>query len=159
MTNFGRMQKGLSRSNIIIKYIIVCFCIAEYSATLQFTEEPSDIQFSSKTSAYLHCVAIATSSYASNNQIIITWRFGNGSLVKNISNIVQTLPNGTLWFKPFDKLVPAIHRAEYQCVANLTLHNQGILSRPALVRGGRFYRLLFSSFLRESAVSCNSRGS
>lgn len=108
---------------------------AEYSAPLQFTQEPSDVQFSSKTSAYLHCVAMATSSYASNNQITITWRFENGSLVRNISDIVQTLPNGTLWFKPFNRLVPAVHRTKYQCVANLTLHNQAILSRLALVHG------------------------
>lgn len=112
---------------------------AEYSAPLQFTQEPSDVQFSSKTSAYLHCVAMATSSYASNNQITITWRFENGSLVRNISDIVQTLPNGTLWFKPFNRLVPAVHRTKYQCVANLTLHNQAILSRLALVHGGRFF--------------------
>jgi archaellum component FlaF (FlaF/FlaG flagellin family) len=110
---------------------------AEYSAPLEFTKEPSDVLFSSRTSAYLHCVAMATSSYASNNQITITWRFENGSLVKNVSD-VRTLPNGTLWFKPFSTLLPAVHRTKYHCVANLTLHNQAILSRSASVYGGRF---------------------
>lgn len=117
--------------------IIFSFYIAEYSAPLQFTEEPSDIQFSSQTSGYLHCVAKTTSSYASNSQIVITWRFGNGSVVKNISNIVQALPNGTLWFKPFEKIIPAVHLAKYQCVANLSLHNQAILSRQVLVHSGK----------------------
>ncbi|XP_028412686.1 Down syndrome cell adhesion molecule-like protein 1 homolog isoform X2 [Dendronephthya gigantea] len=108
---------------------------AESAAPLQFTEEPSDIQFSSKTSAHLHCSAVATSSYASDNQILISWRFGNGSLVGNIPDILQTLPNGTLLFKPFKILVPGVHRAKFQCLANLTLNNQAILSRPALVHG------------------------
>ena len=112
---------------------------AESSAPLNFIKEPSDIQFSSKTSGYLHCVAgVTRSSYASKNDITITWRFGNGSLVRNISDIVQILPNGTLWFKPFTRLLPAVHYAKYQCVANLTLHNQAIMSRPALVRAGGF---------------------
>lgn len=105
---------------------------------MQFTEEPSDIQFSSKTSAYLRCVAVATSSYASDDQITISWRFGNGSLVGNKTDILQALPNGTLLFKPFKILVPGVHRAKYQCVANLTLNNQAILSRPALVHAGMF---------------------
>lgn len=106
----------------------------EYPAPLRFTEEPSYIQFSSKNSGYLHCSAEARSSSANTEKIIITWRYGNGTSVKNISNIL-VLPNGTLWFPPFKKLIPRVHQGKFQCVAELNVQKLMILSRMAVVDG------------------------
>ena len=115
------------------------FSLAEYpsSTQLQFIEEPKNVQFSNKKSGYLYCRAKATPSYSNSYNIIITWRYSNGSNVKNISNTILDLSNGTLWFPPFQNLVPSVHQGKFQCVAKLSLQDHAILSRVAAVNGSK----------------------
>ena len=115
------------------------FSLAEYpsSTQLQFIEEPKNVQFSNKKSGYLYCRAKATPSYSNSYNIIITWRYSNGSNVKNISNTILDLSNGTLWFPPFQNLVPSVHHGKFQCVAKLSLQDHAILSRVAAVNGSK----------------------
>ena len=62
----------------------------------------------------------------------------------NISNTILVLPNGTLWFPPFKKLITQVHRGKFQCVAKLRLHNRAILSNIASVNGGELVRKILS---------------
>ncbi|KAK7479440.1 hypothetical protein BaRGS_00029357, partial [Batillaria attramentaria] len=95
---------------------------------LFISHPPDTVEFANTRGASIPCTAFGRPAP------VLDWVNGTGAPIDSVDDLLQILPNNTLYFPPFraEQFQPNVHQRTYRCTAN---NSEGkIISRNVTVR-------------------------